>query len=100
MDGKHCRIDPPLKSGSMFYNYKETFSIVLFALLDADYRFIFVDVEANGQASDRGIWNRCFLKGYIESDRSKVPNHSQLRVQQHFRMCWSVIKDSHHRRNG
>lgn len=22
MDGKHCVIDPPLQSGSMFYNYK------------------------------------------------------------------------------
>ncbi|XP_052124334.1 uncharacterized protein LOC113216352 [Frankliniella occidentalis] len=79
MDGKHCRIDPPLKSGSMFYNYKDTFSIVLLALVDADYRFIFVDVGANGRASDRGIWNRCSLKKYIESDRSKVPKPSQLR---------------------
>lgn len=28
----------------MFYNYKFFFSIVLFALVDADYRFIYVDV--------------------------------------------------------
>lgn len=26
MDGKHCLIDPPLKSGSMFYSYKGSFS--------------------------------------------------------------------------
>ncbi|XP_034246598.1 protein ANTAGONIST OF LIKE HETEROCHROMATIN PROTEIN 1-like [Thrips palmi] len=78
MDGKHVRIDPPVKSGSMFYNYKQTFSIVLLALVDADLRFVYVDSGANGRASDRGIWNRCTLKAYIESDNSCIPAPSPL----------------------
>lgn len=53
MDGKHCLIDPPLQSGSTYFNYKETFSIVLLGLMDAQLRFIFVDVGTNGRVSDK-----------------------------------------------
>ncbi|XP_076545696.1 uncharacterized protein LOC143305546 [Osmia lignaria lignaria] len=43
MDGKHVVLQAPAHSGSDFYNYKSQFSIVLFALVDADYNFLYVD---------------------------------------------------------
>lgn len=45
---KHCRIDLLFKSDSLYFNYKETFSIVLLELVDGQLRFIFVDVDTNG----------------------------------------------------
>ena len=44
-------------SGSLFYNYKSYFSIVLLAVASADYRFVMVDIGAYGSSNDGGVLN-------------------------------------------
>ena len=41
LDGNHVSIRAPPKSSTLFHNYKGFFSIVLMALVDADYNFIY-----------------------------------------------------------
>lgn len=56
IDGKHIRIKCPYNTGSLFYNYKEYFSIVLMAMVDANYKFVFIDVGSFGREGDSGIF--------------------------------------------
>jgi hypothetical protein len=42
-------------SGPLFYNYKDYCSIVIMAVVNKDYEFIYVNASCNGQVADGGI---------------------------------------------
>ena len=54
----------PAKSGSLFFNYKKTFSIVLPEICNANYKFLMVDIDGAGRQSDA----RVFANSYIDND--------------------------------
>ncbi|KAL4717432.1 hypothetical protein ACJJTC_000581 [Scirpophaga incertulas] len=80
LDGKHIKIQAPAKSGSLYYNYKKYFSIVLMALVDADYKFIIVNVGDLGKNSDGGIFSRSELRKKIERNSLNIPSPKPLSV--------------------
>lgn len=55
IDGKHVRIKCPPNSTSVFFNYKDFFSVVLLAIVGASYRFIGVDIGSFGREGDAGV---------------------------------------------
>lgn len=61
MDGKHIVIESPPHSGTEYYNYKKTFSIVLLAVVDSHYKFTYVDIGCQGRISDGGVFNNSLL---------------------------------------
>ena len=69
IDDKHVMIKAPPNSSSLFHNYKAFFSIVLMALLDADYRFIYVDVGDFASNGDISIFRNCPLgKNFMDGN--------------------------------
>lgn len=78
LDGKHIRIRKPTKSGSLFYNYKGFFSIVLMGLVDADYKFLWVNIGAEGSQSDCGVFNRSALEPALREDTMGFPRPRPL----------------------
>ncbi|XP_064469916.1 uncharacterized protein LOC135384654 [Ornithodoros turicata] len=74
IDGKHFAIRCPDKSGSDFFNYKGFYSIVLLAVADAEYRFILVDVGAQGRVSDGACFNESGIKEHFERGTLGLPS--------------------------
>ncbi|XP_041366800.1 putative nuclease HARBI1 [Gigantopelta aegis] len=78
LDGKRVAIRKPPKTGTMYYNYKGFFSVVLMAVVDADYKFMWIDVGGFGSQSDAQIYNQSELKECLEDGSIGLPPPSLL----------------------
>ena len=94
LDGKHVALKCPANSGSKFYNYKGFYSIILMALVDADYKFIWVECGTNGGASDRQIFNNCDLKDAIERGTLGIPADDRLPNDDRFTPYYFIGDDA------
>ena len=78
IDGKHVEINAPPKSGSLFHNHMGYFSVVLLAVVDAENRFIAVDIGDLGSNSDGGIFSKSQFGKAFNENRLKIPNGRTL----------------------
>ena len=89
VDGKHVVIQAPQNSGSLFLNYKGTFSLVLMARVDANYRFVLYDIGDYGSQSDSAVFKNStlgqkFINGQLDIHGPKaLPNYPQGEVLPH-----------------
>jgi hypothetical protein len=68
----------PSNSASEYFNYENAFSIVLFALVDANYNFMFVDVGCQGRISDSGVFTNTELYKKLETKTLCLPQSVPL----------------------
>ena len=73
IDGKHVVMQTPANSGSNFYNYKGTFSIILLAVCDAQYCFTLLDIGDIGRQSDGGVLANSAFGRSLESGSLSLP---------------------------
>lgn len=78
IDGKHIRLVCPAGSGSMFFNYKDYYSIVLMAIADSSYRFTFVNIGSYGKDCDSSIFKGTKLWKSIVSGSLNLPEEMCL----------------------
>lgn len=93
LDGKHVVLQAPVNTGSEFFNYKSTFSIVLFALVDAHYNFLYVDIGGQGRISDGGIFKNCSLHNKLEENNLNLPQAEPLMVGRQQEVPYFFIGD-------
>lgn len=90
IDGKHIRIIQPANSGSGCFNYKKYFSIVLMAWVDADYKFVYIDIGANGAASDASIFLNSNMGKRLQQNQLNIPNTPVYQTTKMEKICHFV----------
>lgn len=78
LDGKRVLIQKPTNSGSDFYDYKGHCSIILLALVDAHYKFLYIDVGTNRRTSDGGVFAKCTLLTEMQLNLLNIPPPEKL----------------------
>lgn len=78
IDGKHIRIKCPPGAGSSFFNYKDFHSIVLLAIVDANCKFVAIDVGSYGREGDAGIFLKSVMGRLINSGNFNIPPPAAL----------------------
>jgi hypothetical protein len=69
---KNFRVIKPETSGSIFYNYKD-FSVVLMAVANSNYRFMYVEIGSYGKYCDSTIFKRSTLWTSVQTNLLELP---------------------------
>lgn len=84
LDDKHCIIRASSRFSSLYYNYKKTFSVVLMAVCDYNYKFIF-DVGSYGSHNDANTFSESEIgkllkegKLNLSRDKERLPGSNTL----------------------
>lgn len=78
IDGKHIAMQCPKNTGSLYYNYKGCFSIVLMAVCDASYNFTLVDIGQYGSTNDSSVLNSSDMGKAFEDGSISLPKPEHL----------------------
>ncbi|XP_064464296.1 uncharacterized protein LOC135375544 [Ornithodoros turicata] len=72
LDGCHIEVCPPKDQGSDYYNYKGWYSVILLAIMDHTYKFIYVNVGSPGRSHDSAVFQRSGLPTVLNSELFKT----------------------------
>ena len=54
------------------------FSVILLAMVDANYKFVYVDVGATGRVGDAGVFGDSVLKRALSTNSLDLPDEVEL----------------------
>jgi hypothetical protein len=68
----------PDNAGSQWFCHKLRHALVLMALVDSTYKFLWIDVGSFGSNNDAFIFNSCNLCNRMEENSLNVPEQTRL----------------------
>jgi len=89
---KHVSVQCPISGGSLYFNDKEFHSTVLLALVDAEYKFLAVDVDSYGKNSDGNVFSKSMIGKKLETGTLNVPPNTPL-VENAVPMTYVIVGD-------
>ncbi|XP_050672980.1 uncharacterized protein LOC126970873 [Leptidea sinapis] len=92
IDGKHIAITPPKGCGSEFYNYKRHHSMVLMAIVDAQYQFLLCDFGTNGRVPDGDVLQNTKFFEMLRNNQLEIPSEEAVRNTQR-RLPYVFVSD-------
>ena len=81
----------PESSGSMYFNHRGTFSIVLLGVANTNYNFIYAAVGCQGRISDGGVFKYTSLYEKIE-ERKKICLQMRLYQEGQILSCLYLLQ--------
>lgn len=78
LDGKHVATKCHCSGGSRYYNYNGFNSFLLMAFVDAEYKFLNMDIGAHDCSSDGGVFHDIPLREAVESNCDGMPDLEPL----------------------
>nr|CAI5839354.1 unnamed protein product [Callosobruchus analis] len=78
IDGKHVQIICPANTGTEYFNYKKTFSIVLMAIVDGNYCFQYVHIGCQGRMPKCGVYKNTSFHKALQENQFNIPMPESL----------------------
>ena len=78
INGTHIRIECPKNSGTLYYNYKDYYSLVLLAVCGANYCFTRFDIGSYDSNNDNGILTNSEMDARLENQSFDLRRDTDL----------------------
>lgn len=83
----------PKNTGTLYYNYKGFFSIVLLAICDANYCFTMFDLGQYGSNNDSGVLSHSEMGQCFDEGSLFVPDESDIEGTETFKLPYYLVGD-------
>ena len=92
MDGKHVNIRCPPHTDSQFFNYMKSYSPVLFAVVDAEYNFLYIDIDTNGRVNDATVFSKSSFSRALATNSLNIPERGIFLGDDAFPLKTNILK--------
>lgn len=81
LDGCHIEVCPPKEEAADYFNYKGWYSIILLAVVDHKYKFLYTNSGSPGKNNDSAVFQTSRLPRILDSDLFQLETRTIQGVQ-------------------